>query len=272
MDKHTRRISKDVLVLVAGSLTSVVTAYCLSLVDTNLHFAIYGFSIWFVPVGAFFCGVIAATGYVVGFKLVPHQPTVLVKVGVVLQSAATYFLVYYVDYRMWQAGGRHISELLPFSAYFMIAVSKRSQWVMGGNLGSLGPINYLLAASQLVAFVFAGIRVARTFPAFAYCEECDRKLQKSTQLVRASNSLLELEKIFQKLVGVLASGGKDEALRCVSDPAGANPNGHHKLVLSILTCTICSINYFDTYITPGGEHVGRARGRVPEAVRVSAPA
>src|SRR5579863_9208722 len=96
-----RSVTKDLLITAFAAITSVLTAYLLALVDTNIHFALYGFTLWFVfPAGAIACGAAAASGYWAGFQVFPHRMTKLVMVNAVALSIVAYFVIYYWDYSM----------------------------------------------------------------------------------------------------------------------------------------------------------------------------
>jgi len=123
---------KDLALTAFAVVTSVLTAYLLALVDTNVHFAIYGYTLWLViPIGAAAGGFVAATGHRIGFRRFPHRPTWLLMCNGVVLSIATYFLVYYWDYSMLQVRGIPISHYLSFGGFLLTAIENRQIFVEG---------------------------------------------------------------------------------------------------------------------------------------------
>jgi len=260
-----KQSSKFLLTVAFALATAAITAYLLALVDTTIHFAIYAFTLWLViPIGAMVCGALAATGYYAGFHLFPNRPPGRIFMAtVVVTSIATYFLVYYLDYSMSEVKGRHISEMLSFGMYLFTAIEKRRMWVNFSNLGSLGPLNFLLAALQVVGFVIGGLWIFRLLKvAVPCCDGCDDRLHKAGTWVRPSNSLLSIEEVFHKVHAALLEGQGNQARVLMADPKPpAKPA--HRLVLSIWKCARCPVEFFDLFITPGGEHTGRKRDYSP---------
>ncbi len=69
------RIAKGLIVTIFGIATTVLTAAGLVYMELRYDCAIYGFVYAFVlPFGAFISGVVAASGYYIGSRLVSFRP------------------------------------------------------------------------------------------------------------------------------------------------------------------------------------------------------
>lgn len=91
---HTVR---DSLVVAAGLCTSILTTFVLWLCLHYFHFAIYGFSYWFVPIGAVLCGVTAGSGYYWAALKLHRKATALILANLLCMAVSTYFVVHYLQ-------------------------------------------------------------------------------------------------------------------------------------------------------------------------------
>ena len=256
-----RAIFKDLILTAFAALTSLLTAFILVVISRRLHFAIHGFSINFIPIGAILFGAVATSGYRLGFWLFPHRVTWLLMCNAVVLSIATYFATYYIDYSTL---GR-VSQFMSFGQYMALVIAKSHTSLFVG-LDSLtigGPLNYPLVASQLAGYIVGAVMVVRGLYSVVCCDHCDRELKNPTTSAMTSNSLFELENVFHQIRPMLAEGRSKEVVQLVTSGNSAPPDAVHKLSFTLWKCGRCPVEFFELFIKPGGEHVGRVRDYCP---------
>ncbi len=255
-----RAILKDLILTAFAALTSLLTACFPVLLSRYLHFAIHSFSINFIPIGAIVFGAIAASGYRLGFLLFPHRVTWLLMCNAVILSSATYFATYYIDYSTLG-----VSQLMSFGRYITLAIAKSrtSLFVGTDSITISGPLNYPLVASQLAGYIAGAVMVVRGLYRVVCCDHCDRKLKNPTTTGVRSNSLFELEDVFHKMRPMLAAGQSNEVAQLVASAKPAPRDAVHELSFTLWKCDRCPVEFFELFIKPGGDHVGRVRDYCP---------
>ncbi len=171
------KTAKDVAVLLATGVTTVLTCIVLAFVDLTTGFSLYGFSLWFIlPVGALLSGFVAASGCYLAGRGLNHKPTGIVLAGVLALSAAAFFLIHYLDYYFTTVDGLHVREFVSFTRYLGIELSNMSLCVHGcaGGGIELGPVGYVAAGLQVLGFFVGGASVYGYLSSLHYCTTCAR--------------------------------------------------------------------------------------------------
>ncbi len=171
------KTAKEVAVLLATGVTTLLTCIVLAFVDLTTGFSLYGFSLWFVvPVGALLSGFVAASGCYLAGRWLNYKPTGTLLIGVLALSALTFFLINYLDYYFTTVDGQHVREFISFIDYLGIALSNMSLCVhgcVGGGIG-LGPLGYVAAGLQILGFFVGGASVYGYLSSLTYCTACAR--------------------------------------------------------------------------------------------------
>jgi hypothetical protein len=172
----TNRYPKDVLVLLATGVTTILTCVVLAFFDLA-NVSLYGFTLLFViPIGALLAGFVAASGCYLAARLLNYRPTRLVLIGVLAMSAMTFFLVNYLDYFFMTVDGQYIHSFVSFTDYLNVSLSHMSvcfHTCMHGGVG-LGPLGYLAAGLQVLGFFLGGASVYGHLQSQKYCDACSR--------------------------------------------------------------------------------------------------
>lgn len=88
---------KDLAVTVVGAVTSLVTALLLVVVERTFEFSFHTWTFWLVvPAGALISGLAAASGYVLGARLLNRRPARTLLVSILGVSVATFFVIHYL--------------------------------------------------------------------------------------------------------------------------------------------------------------------------------
>ena len=116
---HTVR---DLLIVTAELCTGIITTAAIWLSLHYLHFSVYGFSYWFIPIGAVLCGVGAGSGYYWAAMKLHRKATALVLANLLSMTVSTYFVVQYLQYYEMTVNGKHVRDLVFFPTFLDLAI------------------------------------------------------------------------------------------------------------------------------------------------------
>ncbi len=172
---------KTLIVTLAGGLTCFLTAILLIVLQESTGFSLYGLSVLLViPAGAILAGMVGATGYYFGARLVGCRPSGWLALNMVLVSAATFFLIQYLTYRTADVGGVPLNQLLTYPDFLDLSIRsttiKRAKGRDNGPGQPLGVWGYPLAALKVLGFAAGGLVVYGILAARPYCRPCGRFL------------------------------------------------------------------------------------------------
>jgi hypothetical protein len=217
---------KDILVLLATAVTTVLTCAVLAFFDLA-NFSLYGFTLLFViPIGAILAGFAAASGCYLAARLLNYRPTRLVLIGVLAMSAMTFFLVNYLDYYFMTVDGQSVRTLVSFTDFLNVSLSHMSVCLhtcVNGGVG-LGPLGYLAAGLQILGFFLGGASVYGHLQSQKYCDRCERYCKFRTTEERYFPYLEEATKAHGEVLALLRDSQFHAALARHAD-AGAAANG-----------------------------------------------
>lgn len=110
---------EDGMVTLFGAASSLITAGFIFLVYRETGFNFFTLTFWvIVPIGAFFTGFAAASGYYLGAKLFNHKPDSIILINMVIVAGTTQFLIYYLEYStMILDDGTKVKIFLDFPTY-----------------------------------------------------------------------------------------------------------------------------------------------------------
>lgn len=181
------RMLRGLIVTLFGVATTLLTAAGLVFLELRYDCAIYSFVYGFiVPFGAFLSGLVAASGYYVGSKLLSYRPGRWM-LGVLLGiSGANFFLIYWLDYFYLTVDGTAVRTYMTFPAYLAFTLTHTSLTTGVGDSGAieLGLAGYLYAALLIVGFALGGLCVYGILRASAYCDACGLYMKKKGSQTR----------------------------------------------------------------------------------------
>jgi hypothetical protein len=183
-----KRTIRYLIVTVLGMLTSAATALVLALLDVRVGLAVYSFMLWFViPLGAVLCGFAGASGYFAGARLLQYKPTGRFVYHVIGVSVATYFLLYYLEYRFTVVDGQPLSQAVQFSTFLFWVLGHQSYTIAPlHRLGSvsIGLLGYAVALFQVIGFAVGGLSVYGYLKTMPFCERCQHYLRETAHIRR----------------------------------------------------------------------------------------
>jgi hypothetical protein len=185
-----KRFGEDLLVTAFGAATSLLTAFLLYGIERVFDLSVYTWMFWFViPAGALLSGFAAATGYLLGARVLNHRPTKILLINMLGVSVGTFFLVHYLSYYNMEVQGAPIRTAVPFAEYLKIALTKvsmtfRFHAAKVGETGELGGWGYLYAVLQILGFAAGGFGAYAYLADAPYCEGCRRYFKRVKQTKR----------------------------------------------------------------------------------------
>lgn len=194
----------DLLIIIAGTLTSFATALVIAKLGDALGLYIYGFTLWvIVPVGAIGSGLLAASGYYIASRLLNARPTKLVLIGSLVVSLLTYGLIQWLEYTSLVVEGRQISNYVLFVDYWKIAVRsmefKIGRGASSGVGATLGNFGYVVAILQIVGFGIGGLLCYGLLKSLKYCENCGRYFANKGSISRHTASDEDAKQMFETI-------------------------------------------------------------------------
>jgi hypothetical protein len=205
---------KDILVLLATAVTTVLTCIVLAFFDLA-NFSLYGLTLLFViPIGAILAGFAAASGCYLAARLLNYRPTRLVLFGVLAMSAMTFFLVNYLDYYFMTVDGQSVRTLVSFTDFLNVSLSHMSVCLhtcVNGGVG-LGPLGYLAAGLQILGFFLGGASVYGHLQSQKYCDACERYFSHKETEKRYFPYWTEATEAHNEVLGLLRDGQFHAAL------------------------------------------------------------
>jgi hypothetical protein len=174
MDKTLRGL----IVALFGIATTLLTAAGLVYVELRYDFSIYGYVYAFVlPVGALFSGLVAASGYYLGAKLLSYHPGRAMMAAIVAISGGNFFFINWLEYVLLKVDGESIRSYISFPAYLVFVLTHTSVSVdLGTTVNdkavALGAAGYLYAALLIAGFACGGWIVYAILRVAPYCDQC----------------------------------------------------------------------------------------------------
>ncbi len=178
------RLIQNLVVTLFGAVTSAITAAILVFVELRFGWALYSITFWFViPAGAIGAGLIAASGYYYGARLLNFRPTRNFLWVIVAISAGTFFFIYWLKYVLIKVDGNSIRDAVSYGQYLNYSLSHTAmRFSLRGhpirNAVNIGFGGYLYAALQILGFAIGGIGVCGHLISLSYCDDCKLYLSK----------------------------------------------------------------------------------------------
>jgi hypothetical protein len=232
---HTLR---DLLIVAAGLCTSVITTVVIWLSLHYLHFSVYGFSYWFIPVGAVLCGVAAGSGYYWASMKLHRKATALVLANLLSMAVSTYFVVQYLQYYAIAVNGQPARDLVSFPAFLDLVIRNQKLGLMmtGLDTGALGVFGYVLVLVQIGGFAYGGFYLFSKLRVRAYCDRCEALLEPSMVDSRYAVATQEMSQLFDVLKKLYRIGKIGEAIAFFAQWGLAVPPRNCRLATDIVVC------------------------------------
>lgn len=243
-----QRVLQNGGLALAGFVTSILTAIAVTIFDDLTGFNFFSFSLFVVlPAGAAFCGFAAASGYYLAAKYLHQKSTKIILIQMVAIAAFTQWLIYWLEYQNLVVDGEHVSDVIGFTQYLDLTLTKAHMRVGRGaqiDTGEVGSFGYWLAIFRFVGFMVGGATVYFFLKTELACSAC----QKYLHTVRSkADSFPDYEAFAQYFDGVYENEvdsvqfsehiGKEHS-------AGKAEKGTINLTTKVLECPGC----FEQYI------------------------
>lgn len=226
---------------ICGVITSLLTAALIVAIEHFFEFSFFTLTFWVVvPVGALITGCLAATGYYFGAILANRRPTRQLLVSIVVVAGATFFLIYYLQYRMLDVDGTPVSELVPFTTYLQIALTKAEYGLMRSkDTIEVGAFGYVIGLIHLAAFMVGGFGTYLALQGKPFCDRCEQYFKKVMSLKRTFADGATFEPFSTRLKSV--SPPSAEYLHILKEPHDVpKPKaGAVAIEWELLTCKSC---------------------------------
>jgi hypothetical protein len=213
---HFQSLSKELLITIAGAITSLTVAAANTWLLRSSGFDLLSFSIWFVlPVGAMGGGMLAASGYYLAARLTHTMPSRRFLLEMLAIGASTWLLAQWMVYdSLTLSDGSRVRDYAGFWEYFQLqAEHMKLSFGTRGNVNAvttdeLGGLGYVREALQLLGFMFGGLAIYVSLSNIERCDACRKYARKKVLLSSAT------PEEFQKLLsdsGLPLPGLVDEA-------------------------------------------------------------
>ena len=233
-------IAPDLIWIVLGVTTSVLTAYLLALLHLRFRIAIFADSVGILPVGALGCGFVAASGYGLAARAVRRVPGRSAKACMAVSGLLTFSLIYWFEYRLFDVAGRPLSSLMSFADFVRTVIGATTVRVMPfPTEWAIGEAGYAFAALQAFAFWIPGLyflSVSRL-----HCDRCGRFLPEPLSTF-GYGSPADLARAFATTSGLAGGGALSSAQAHVASLPQQELN--HKLDLETAHCPRCTRAYY----------------------------
>jgi hypothetical protein len=177
-----RGLSAELLITVAGIITTVAVVGLNLLASNSLGFDLLSFSFWLViPAGAIIGGMAAASGYYAAARVTQTMPSRALLFNMVAIAVSAWFLSKWASYATLRLDdGTRVADLVSFWQYFVI-LTESMQLSIGtrGNVnaattGELGMLGYAREALQVFGFMAGGFVTYLHLSEVEACESCRR--------------------------------------------------------------------------------------------------
>ncbi|MGA2635298.1 MAG: hypothetical protein ABSF16_13770 [Terracidiphilus sp.] len=246
------RIVKGFIVTLFGIATTVLTAAGLVYMELHYDCAIYGFVYAFVlPFGAFISGVVAASGYYFGSRLLSFRPGRGVLLNMVAVSGANFFFIYWLKYQYLTVDGEAIRKWISYPAYLTFTLSHTSVTFdqFTRDTVALGFWGYAYAALQIAGFAFGGYCIYKLVRSAPYCDGCGFYLKLKGKQTRYFE---RLEKLADCLADFRLTTGRGEFRKAMDEHADAGSKmvddaKGYSAVVEVHECKGCGKQWFDLH-------------------------
>jgi len=171
-----------------------------------------------IPLGAIFCGLVAAIGYWAGSRLFNHRPTRTLLLNIVLVSLGAYFAIHHLDYTKTMVNGRSMESFMSFDRY-LVLVTENMRYKDSRSLGDgaeLGKWGWGVAALQVFGFSLGGFIVYGMLVAVPYCDRCSKYLSEKNVRVAKWKDVKAMQQEAAPIVQLIENG---ELQRAIDDYA-----------------------------------------------------
>jgi len=235
-------VSSDLIWIVLGLTTSVLTAYLLALAHLRFGIALFAYSVGILPVSALGCGMVAATGYGLAARVLGRVPGPLAKACMAVSGLLTFSLIYWFEYSLVEVDGRPLSSLMSFTGFVRSVVGVASVRFMPFNTElAIGRAGYAFATLQAFAFCIAGLAPYFLNVSKLHCDRCGRFLPDRPSAF-GYGSPADLARAFVTVSGLASDGAVSSARAHVDSLPRQELN--HKLDLETADCARCGRAYY----------------------------
>jgi hypothetical protein len=173
---------KHLTLLIGMMITCVLAAVANVVASRVIGLNFFTVKVWFViPAGAMVVGMLGTSGAILAARYFNIRPTLADAVLMVIVSAGTMLLIYYLDFMTFVLDdGRKASDLVDFSTFVDVMLTKSHMRVTRAarDVGEVGQMGYLLALVEFVGFLIGGASMFGIIRGQLRCPDCDAYLRK----------------------------------------------------------------------------------------------
>jgi DNA-directed RNA polymerase subunit M/transcription elongation factor TFIIS len=240
--------NKQLIIAAMGIGSAVVTGGILGLFEASTGITLYSFMFFFIiPLGAFFAGVMSASGYYFGAITFHQKPAGGVALNMVLVAIGAYLLAHYIPYNAMIIDGIQVKEKISFFQYLDLDIRHTTLSIKGHNTGELGSFGYIYALLQLIGFSVGGLCVFAFLLDIPFCQQCSEYLTKVKTQDRYTSEGEALFENVETFVKNLDEKKYRAAIKIHTDLMGSVEQTEHHLRtrITIHKCQTCEINHLN---------------------------
>jgi hypothetical protein len=249
-----RRVQSSVAAL-CGIVTSVLTAVLLVMIELRWGHALYSFTFWFVlPAGAIGSGMVAASGYWLGARLLNYRPGRSLLALILTTSATMFFFIQWLDYSYMTVEGQALKDVISFGDFLVYTIAHTSlRFGMRGHVTGtgvdIGAGGYLFAVVQILGFLIGGFAIYAYLTSMTYCNDCRLYLNSKGIQTRYFRSAEEMQEATEKILTEMRLGRLQHSV-LVHAALGTNESGSATFssVVEVKSCKGCDKHW--TKFTP----------------------
>lgn len=230
-------------VALAGLVTSVLTAFAVSLFNSWTGFNLFTLSVLFVvPAGAAICGFAAASGYYLAARFLHQRPTKVLLVQMVLIAAFTQWLIYWLEYQSLAVEGVRVAEIASFGQYLDATLTTAHMRVgrgAGVDTGEVGSVGYWLAGLDFIGFLLGGGFVYLVLATHPACGKCRKYLRTTVKKGDSFPSLDEFAGYYDNVYAHPVDSAEFAEHVGRDYSAGKAEQGTFNLTTKVLECPQC---------------------------------
>lgn len=206
---------KDLLVILlglAGAATVAIVIYWLVIL---VRYPFHGQTVYFViPIGAFFCGMVAGSGFWLGLRQLERLPTFLTYLAAGLGGAAAYVLIYFLMWWLAEIPGGMLRDKVGFLNFLQYVLQRQRIRVAPGPgpAFEVGKWGYARFAINVIGFTLGVIATVSIGGLKGYCPKCKRYLGSVGKQFRPESDPDAAAAALHPVIGALQAGRIQEAI------------------------------------------------------------
>jgi hypothetical protein len=209
----------------------------------KVQYPFFAQTFWFViPIGAFLCGMVAGSGFLLGHRMMNRLPTAVTFVAAGLGGIAGYFLIFGLTWWFTSIGNMRLHDVVGFPQYLQVMVENQSVRFRNGAPIDLGKWGYPRFVINLAGFAIGVVCMVAIAGGKAYCAKCRRYLTTVGTQTRVFSDPDTAAAALQPVIAALSAGRVQEALDRHSACDAADRKGFLTTAIKVEMCGGCGMH------------------------------